>query len=173
MDADREAHLEAVLAETVEPLRRFLARRTDTATAEDVLSETLLVCWRRREDLPVAPGEALPWAYAVARFCLANAERSARRRARLQAKVAASGAAPRRGPSLTTPEQARLADALAALGEDDAEVLRLWAWEQLTPAEIGTVSPSLTSPDSSASASGSCTAFWITRFSGRAPNTGS
>jgi hypothetical protein len=37
----------------------------------------------------------------------------------------------------------------------------------------GTVSPSMTSPASSISASGSCSARWITRFSGRAPKTGS
>ena len=32
-----------------------------------------------------------------------------------------------------------LDDALARLRPDDAELLRLWAWEQLTPAEIATV----------------------------------
>jgi RNA polymerase sigma-70 factor (ECF subfamily) len=32
-----------------------------------------------------------------------------------------------------------LAEALAALRPDDAEVLRLWAWEQLTAGEIATV----------------------------------
>ena len=35
--------------------------------------------------------------------------------------------------------------------------------------EIATVSPSFTAPDRISSASGSCTAFWIARFSGRAP----
>ena len=37
------------------------------------------------------------------------------------------------------------------------------------PAEITTLSPSLTRPDRIISASGSCTDFWITRLSGRAP----
>ena len=32
-----------------------------------------------------------------------------------------------------------LHDALAGLRPDDAELLRLWAWEQLTPAEIAVV----------------------------------
>ena len=36
-------------------------------------------------------------------------------------------------------------------------------------AEIATLSPSLTLPDRISSASGSCTAFWIARLSGRAP----
>lgn len=34
---------------------------------------------------------------------------------------------------------APLRRALARLGEDDAEILRLWAWEQLEPAEIASV----------------------------------
>src|ERR1700722_1392292 len=37
------------------------------------------------------------------------------------------------------------------------------------PAEITTFSPSLILPERMSSASGSCTDFWITRLSGRAP----
>ena len=119
----------------IEPVRRFLARRTDAATADDVLAETLLVCWRRAEDVPEQP---LPWAYAVARNCLRNAERAARRQERLAARIAAVDPPVEEGPG---PDQTddRLTDALAALRPDDAELLRLWAWEQLTPAEIATV----------------------------------
>lgn len=121
--------------ELIEPLRRFLARRTDPATADDVLSDTLLVCWRRLDDVPDDP---LPWAYGVARNCLANALRSGRRQERLAAKVAAVDP-PREvapGPGEDDPE---LAEALAALPQTDAELLRLWAWEQLGPAEIAAV----------------------------------
>ena len=87
MDAHtRRDRFEEIAPALIEPLRRFLARRTDPATADDVLSETLLVCWRRLEELPAEP---LPWAYGVARNCLANAERGARRQERVAAKVAA------------------------------------------------------------------------------------
>jgi len=71
----RRARFEALARdELIEPLRRFLTRRADAATVDDVLSETLLVCWRRFDDLPETA--ALPWAYGVARHCLANADRS-------------------------------------------------------------------------------------------------
>ncbi len=130
----RRDRFEALAPDLIEPLRRFLARRTDPATAEDALSETLLVCWRRLDELPAEP---LPWAYGVARNCLANAERGARRQQRLAAKIS----------SVDRPEETvsgpgsddLLAEALAELRPDDAELLRLWAWEQLTPAEIATV----------------------------------
>ena len=67
----REERFEALAHEVVEPVRRFLRRRTDADTAEDALAETLLVCWRRLEEVPEP---ALPWVYGVARLALANAE---------------------------------------------------------------------------------------------------
>ncbi len=136
MDAQtRRDRFEEIAPALIEPLRRFLARRTDTATADDVLSETLLVCWRRFEELPEEP---LPWAYGVARNCLANAERGARRQERVAAKIATVD---RPARSTDGPGEADdlLADALASLRPDDAELLRLWAWEQLAPAEIAAV----------------------------------
>ena len=81
----RKERFEAVARTILEPLRRYLARRTDPATADDVLAETLLVCWRRLDDLPDDP---LPWSYGVARNCLANAERGVRRQQRLASKIA-------------------------------------------------------------------------------------
>ena len=133
----RKERFEAVAPALVEPLRRYLARRTDPATADDVLAETLLVCWRRLDDLPEDP---LPWAYGVARNCLANARRGVRRQGRLAARIAAVDP-----PATTAPGPADgagdddLDAALAALREEDSELLRLWAWEQLAPAEIAAV----------------------------------
>jgi RNA polymerase sigma-70 factor (ECF subfamily) len=133
----RRARFEEIAASLIEPLRRFLARRTDPATADDVLADTLLVCWRRLDELPEDP---LPWAYGVARNCLANAQRSGRRQLRLAAKIAVVDPPATMTAELGNESAAdRVADALAALRPADAELLRLWAWEQLTPAEIATV----------------------------------
>jgi RNA polymerase sigma-70 factor, ECF subfamily len=129
----RRARFEAVAREIVEPLRRFLARRTDAATAEDALADTLLVLWRRYDELP---DQLLPFAYGVARLTLANAERGARRQHRVAGKIATLDP-PREAPDPVGDD--RLAEAMAGLSADDAELLRLWAWEQLTPAEIATV----------------------------------
>lgn len=131
----RRERFERVAPGLIDPLQRFLARRTDPATADDVLAETLLVCWRRIEELPEDP---LPWVYGVARNCLRNAERAARRQERVAARLAVvdppAEAVP--GPDQRDDE---LTAALAALRPADAELLRLWAWEQLTPAEIAAV----------------------------------
>jgi RNA polymerase sigma-70 factor (ECF subfamily) len=134
-EVDRRARFEDLARELIDPLRRYLVRRTDAATADDVLSETLLVCWRRLDDVP---DHALPWAYGVARNCLANAERGERRRARLAARlsVVAPPTEATREPDARDDE---VLEAMAALRPEDAELLRLWAWEQLTPVEVATV----------------------------------
>ena len=121
-----------MVRECLEPLRRYLARRTDPETAADVLGDTLLVAWRRFDDVPV--DGPLPWLYGVARNCLANAERGVRRRARLAARLTAEPAEPPEHADATN-----LHEALEELADTERELVRLWAWEQLTPAEIATV----------------------------------
>jgi RNA polymerase sigma-70 factor (ECF subfamily) len=135
------SRFEALAPGLIDPLRRFLARRTDAATADDVLGDTLLVCWRRLDEVPA--GEELPWAYGVARHCLANAERGVRRQQRVAAKIAVVdppatvAAGPDDDP--TSGEAAQVRAALEELPERDAELLRLWAWEQLGAGEIAVV----------------------------------
>jgi len=132
---DARARFEALAAEVVEPVRRFLARRTDPDTAEDVLAETLLVCWRRLDQVPE---HALPWAYGVARNCLANIQRGDRRQVRLAARISVVDPPEEATREVEEPDE-RVTAALAAMRPEEAELLRLWAWEQLGPGEIATV----------------------------------
>ena len=130
-----------LVGEVYRPVLRYLLRRTDAATADDVLGDTLLVLWRRFGDVP---GEArLAWCLGVARGCLANQVRGERRRRLLTGRLAdaaRTAAEPR--------TDAALDEALDRLREADRELLRLWAWEQLPPREIAVVlgiSPNATS----------------------------
>jgi RNA polymerase sigma-70 factor (ECF subfamily) len=61
---------EALVAEVYQPLQRYLYRRIDSAIADEVLGDVLLVMWRRVDDIPAEA--ALAWCYGVARGCLAN-----------------------------------------------------------------------------------------------------
>ncbi|KAA1416923.1 sigma-70 family RNA polymerase sigma factor [Nocardioides humilatus] len=130
----RHALFERRALEVVEPVRRYLARRTDHATAEDVFAEVMLVLWRRLDE---APDDLAPWIYRVASNCLANAQRGARRQLRLATRIAAVD--PPREASPEEPSFDEVHDALARMRPADAELLRLWAWEQLTPTEIAVV----------------------------------
>jgi RNA polymerase sigma-70 factor (ECF subfamily) len=126
-DLERRARFEDLVRTVYEPVQRYLLRRTDPATADDVLGDVLLVLWRRLADVPV--DNPLPWAYGVARGCLANSRRSAERQDRLVHRLA-------QVRSDEAPGDGDLAEALAALPVGDGEILRLWAWEQLTPREM-------------------------------------
>ncbi len=130
-DTERRRRVEDVVASVYDPLERYLLRRTDRGTAEDVLGDVLLVIWRRADDIP-ADG-ALPWCYAVARRCLANSLRGAQRRTRLFTRLAETP------PPVEDSADPDLAEAIAALSDGDRELLRLWAWEQLPAREIAQV----------------------------------
>ncbi len=122
---------DALVVDVYQPLQRYLRRRTDATTADDVLGDVLLVMWRRHHEIP--PDAALPWCYGAARRCLANAVRSSERRLALVRRLAAE-------PAPAVPEDdPDLAEALQALPAREVELLRLWAWEQLAPKQIAVV----------------------------------
>lgn len=133
----RRERFEALVGDVVEPVRRYLARRADPDTADDVLADTLLVLWRRLDDVP-AGEEALPWTYTVARNALANAERGGRRQRRLAHRITVVDPPPEFAPLDPEPDE-RVTATLARMRPDEADLLRLWAWEQLTPTQIATV----------------------------------
>lgn len=135
---DDVPRFEELVAGVHEPLLRYLLRRTDPETAADVLGDTLLVLWRRRDETP--EDAALPWAYGVARRCLANARRGERRREALVARlVVVDPPSPVAGPGDAEPRDPDLGAALARLTATEHEVVTLWAWEGLSPSEIATV----------------------------------
>lgn len=124
---------EKVVEEVFDPLQRYLRRRLPADQVDDVLSDTLLVMWRRLDDIP--RDAALPWCYSVARQSLANHRRSDRRRLALVDKLAAQPASAQGAE----PQDPELEAALGRLSEPDRELLHLWAWEQLEPREIAFV----------------------------------
>lgn len=130
---DRQARFAAMVDAAYEPLQRYARRRCDPALADDIVADALLVLWRRLDDVP--PDAVLPWCYRVAAGCLANARRAGRRRDRLVERVAIVDS-PRPWRDADPLPDPDLHAALATLPAADQEVLRLWAWESLTPGEI-------------------------------------
>lgn len=131
---ERGERFTALAHEIGEPVRRYLRRRADRDDVDDLVAEVFLVLWRRLDDVP--GGTRLPYAYRVAANCLANHRRGVRRRVALTEKVT------RLDPPRATapPEDAEafpdVHAALNTLSDLDREIVTLWAWEQLRPAEI-------------------------------------
>lgn len=97
------------------------------------------MCWRRLDEVP---DDALPWAIVVARQRLSNARRGERRRTRLVGRIIALDppAAADPASAVDTPSAVpQVAAGLANLGRADAEILRLWAWDELTSPQLAVV----------------------------------
>lgn len=109
-------------------------------SAEDATAEVFTVAWRKRKKVPEPP---LPWLYATARHIVARAWRKDTSTKRLTTKLFAIGpdTQPDHAPAVTNhiSDQHTVTDLLTKLPPKDAEVLRLWAWEQLEPQEIAQI----------------------------------
>jgi RNA polymerase sigma-70 factor (ECF subfamily) len=107
-----------------------IRRLADRATAEDAVSETFAVAWRRRDLVPDVP---LPWLYAIALRVIANQRRSLQRRHRLGERLAHEPGVDveRRDPADALHHRDAVSDGLRKLDEPEREVLRLIAWEGL------------------------------------------
>ncbi|WP_228375084.1 RNA polymerase sigma factor [Demequina iriomotensis] len=116
-------------------LLRYLQRRSPDAAA-DLLGETMLVAWRRRDDAPSATDQLRPWLFGVARMRLRGHRRDEARRFRLAERVAALAPIP------TEPDDALALDvraAIAGLPEPQRELVELVHWEGLSLADAAAV----------------------------------
>jgi RNA polymerase sigma-70 factor (ECF subfamily) len=137
----RSRRFEAIFRTTHSRVLAYALRRSaDPATAEDVVSETFLVAWRR---LDIVPNDPLPWLLGTARKVLANQRRSASRREAAVGPLVNLATVEPADPA--TPTEERIADdqafaeAFARLGAEDQEVLLLIAWDGLAPREAAKV----------------------------------
>jgi len=122
----------------------YARRRVDPDTAEDVVADALLVLWRRRTEVSRPDrqdrrADEIAWAIGVTRGCLANARRSSRRHLSLVGRLTGLERPPPGPGSSSSDRDEALHAALTSLREEDQELLRLWAWDDLKPAQIAIV----------------------------------
>ena len=118
-----EAHASAVFS--------YARRRASWADADEVVSETFLIAWRRLDQVP---SQERAWLIGVARKVLANRNRSEARQQRVRHRLVVARPADDR----TEDVDARVHSALAQLSDTDRDALTMLAWDGLSPAEIGT-----------------------------------
>lgn len=122
-------------------IHSYLARRAGVAVADDVASEVFTVAFARRGAYDLDRTDALPWLYGIASNLLHAAWRAQRREVELpkrhgppdedapfDAAVIAQADPERERPALRA--------LLAELSPEDATTLLLYAWEDLTYAQI-------------------------------------
>jgi DNA-directed RNA polymerase specialized sigma24 family protein len=87
-DATGVAEYTRLVNEHSRSIYRYVMRRlSDRSSCEDVVSETFLIAWRRRDQLPARDRE-LAWLYAIAFRVISNQRRSRDRRNRLTVRMA-------------------------------------------------------------------------------------
>jgi len=127
MEADR-ARFEAIFREHYGAVVRYAVRRVGRDAADEVVSETFLVAWRRLGDVP---DNALPWLFGIARKVAANELRRRDRQLRLGERVSSHVGVATGDHAELVSEALRVRAAMDALSDRDREVLSLSTWERL------------------------------------------
>jgi RNA polymerase sigma-70 factor (ECF subfamily) len=136
---DSEERFRALFQIAYPALYRYSANRgLSRDDADDLVASTLEIVWHRLDDVP--SDDPLPWVFAVARNLHRNKRRSDLRRYALTRRIPPPQREPGPGdrdPSDLDPEALR--EALGKLEEDDQEILRLVAWDGLSPTQAAAV----------------------------------
>lgn len=132
MYMERRVRFELLYVRHAPAVKAYVLRRADASSADDVVAEVFVVCWRRFHELPPDP---LPWLLGVARRVLSTQRRAARRRVALTDRLAETVS----GSDATSGEDCVLAAALARLSDADRELLLLVAWDGLLPVQVAEV----------------------------------
>ena len=113
---------------TYEDLTLYAMRRVGVSAADDVVSETYTIAWRKWMDPP--PADPRPWLFGIAR----NIVRNELRRERRASRFSRSWRADQPVAAVSVDDEFR--QAFASLSLDDQEILRLIAWDGLDPSQL-------------------------------------
>jgi RNA polymerase sigma factor (sigma-70 family) len=138
----REPERFAVLFDRHAPyIHRYLARRAGRQVADDLVAETFLAAFAKRDRYDLSHANARPWLYGIATNLVGQHRRDEARQYRIRQATPAEpdvpGHAERVAADVTAQAMRTLLDtALAALPAGDRDVLLLIAWEQLSYQEV-------------------------------------
>lgn len=139
MSQDREGAFERCYRLHFRSVAAYALARADRDLAEDAVTRTFEVAWRRFEEMPE---DALPWLLGVERRVLADLRRSRDRQAALVERITLVAITDGEGwpdTSERTTERAAAVQALRSLSPSQREALLLIAWDGLTESQAAKV----------------------------------
>ena len=122
-------------------IHRYLARRAGRQVADDLVAETFLTAFAKRDRYDLSYSDARPWLYGIATNLVGQHHRDEARQYRIMQRAVAEPEVPDHADRVAAgvtaqATRALLEAALAALPAADRDVLLLIAWEQLTYQEV-------------------------------------
>jgi RNA polymerase sigma-70 factor (ECF subfamily) len=122
-------------------IHRYLARRAGRQVADDLVAETFLTAFAKRDRYDLGYSDARPWLYGIATNLVGQHHRDEARQYRIMQRAVAEPEVPDHADRVAAgvtaqATRALLEAALAALPAGDRDVLLLIAWEQLTYREV-------------------------------------
>jgi len=131
--AARDGHVEAAIAANLDDLLAYAERRAlERGDAADALGDALEIVWRRSAKLPTEPLAARMYLFGVLRKVMLNTNRSRRRGTaavqRLHVELQAA-------PPTEVEVRLDVAAAIAALPDEQAELVRLVHWDGFSIAD--------------------------------------
>ncbi|GIF53737.1 RNA polymerase sigma-70 factor (ECF subfamily) [Asanoa ferruginea] len=135
--ADAQRRFTSIYYEHHPQVYAYAVSRAGRDLADDVVGETFLIAWRKLASVPAdAP---LPWLLGVARNVVRRRYHAEVRQAALAVELRAWVDDAQHDVADGVTEKAAMLAALAALGDDDRELLTLVAWHGLSPREAARV----------------------------------
>jgi RNA polymerase sigma factor (sigma-70 family) len=133
---EAQARFDALYREHAGAVTRYVRRRCEPESADDVVADVFVVAWRRLDEMPEDP---LPWLLGVARRVLANRRRSDARADALRQRIGSEERARATTRNDDDDGTAAVWAALGTLSDREREALLLVAWEGLSTARAARV----------------------------------
>ncbi|MGV8845684.1 RNA polymerase sigma factor [Tessaracoccus sp.] len=132
MDDERRTRFVTLYQEHVDAVMSHCLRHLAPSTAEDAVSDTFLVAWRKLDEIPPEPRG---WLIVTARNTIRNRYRTQARTMALQDRLRQVTQLAADPADITAERRADLLTALTALNDEEREAILLVAWDGLTGAE--------------------------------------
>jgi RNA polymerase sigma factor (sigma-70 family) len=118
-------------------IHRYIARRVGREVADDLVADTFLAAFAKRDRYSMDYPDATPWLYGIATNLIGQHRREEARRFRVQRAARPEPDVPSHADQVTADVTAvsvrgLLTAALAGLPDGDRDVIILIAWEQLS-----------------------------------------